>query len=918
MNKLFNKIAAGVVGIAMAIGVGVALQTNTNLTKTKKVAASYDSVTTLSAGDEIVIAYVNGNTKVELSGISTTSTKYGVPANFTNDPAGTFSFTVEAGTSTGSYAFKNGTNYLYWTSGNSLNVNSTKSANTSWTIVVDSSDNTKVRLRNVADNSRYLQYNSASSGLRFACYANTTNQALTIFKNSSASSASVTFTPGIDTGSTSVTKQGITATMSTMNNASYYQIYANSSATFTSAGGNILKIEFACTASGTAKYGPGNTTADVGTYSFSGANGKWLGDNDTVTLTSTAQVRMTTLTITYASSGAVSPTGIACSAKSISVCESVNLANAVTFTPTDTTETGLSFTIKSGSDKIDLDTTTGVVTGKKGGNAVVTITPSDTTAGAQAIDVAITVSSIAAPGVTIGDQYIIYSTNNNDTYAMTGVSSNLGTAALYTSEVPTATYVLTIEQGYYENTVAFKNGSSYLSLTTASNNLNTTNSVTANSSWIVTWNSSTHEAVATNGLFGRQLQFNYNSGSPRFACYGSTQTAISLYPYHFKALEDIVITDELEIYEHQSAQIEVIYDPEDTTQTTLSWESDDEDVATVSNTGLVTGVGEGMCTITAWFDANEDGTLNSGEISATCDVYVYAFVATHTLVTNKSQLVNGAKVIIASNDSNYDKVSGQYSDNNVHATDAAFDRINDGLYVYGSSYKEFTVWNIDGHIVLSSAGYYLAVTNSKGNNLKHYDRLSENCYFDVTNSSDGVAITSTYSLNWEDVEDPYTLKYNNNSNVFSVYASGQKDATLYISVEAVNVVQGFVDVFMHLDNVPTSTTSDTNACRDEGSGAKSYFATALSVFNNDLTEAQRETFVSDYDDAFDRLSAWAVANGYDWDSNDMTLVASSRIAGLGNDAIESSGPTLAIIVASILSLTAVGGYFVIRKRKFTK
>ena len=109
----------------------------------------------------------------------------------------------------------------------------------------------------------------------------------------------VTFTPGTDTGETSVTKSNVTCTMTTMNNASYYQIYANASGTFTCSAGNITKIEFTCTASGTSKYGPGNTSANVGSYSYSGTTGTWTGSASSVTLSSTAQVRMSSLTITY-------------------------------------------------------------------------------------------------------------------------------------------------------------------------------------------------------------------------------------------------------------------------------------------------------------------------------------------------------------------------------------------------------------------------------------------------------------------------------------------------------------------------------------------------------------------------------------------------------------------------------------------
>lgn len=117
-------------------------------------------------------------------------------------------------------------------------------------------------------------------------------------KTESGGSSIITFTPGIETGSTSVTKSGVTCTMSTMNNASYYQIYGNASGRFSVASGNITAISFTCTASGTSKYGPGNASADVGTYSYSGSTGSWSGSASSITISSTAQVRMATLSIT--------------------------------------------------------------------------------------------------------------------------------------------------------------------------------------------------------------------------------------------------------------------------------------------------------------------------------------------------------------------------------------------------------------------------------------------------------------------------------------------------------------------------------------------------------------------------------------------------------------------------------------------
>ena len=109
----------------------------------------------------------------------------------------------------------------------------------------------------------------------------------------------ITFIPGTDTGETTVTKDGITVSMTTMNNNSYYQVYANESMTVSSTSHTITGISFTCTASGTAKYGPGNASANTGTYSYSGQNGTWSGSSSSVTISSTAQIRMTSLTITY-------------------------------------------------------------------------------------------------------------------------------------------------------------------------------------------------------------------------------------------------------------------------------------------------------------------------------------------------------------------------------------------------------------------------------------------------------------------------------------------------------------------------------------------------------------------------------------------------------------------------------------------
>lgn len=124
---------------------------------------TWEKATSIAAGDVVVL--VCETKTMELSGISTTSTKYGTGETYTSTPAGKYELTVEEGSSSGTFSFKNGSDYLYWSSGNSLNKTTTKNANASWKVTFSSGDAT---ILNAQDNTRKLQWNASSP--RFACY----------------------------------------------------------------------------------------------------------------------------------------------------------------------------------------------------------------------------------------------------------------------------------------------------------------------------------------------------------------------------------------------------------------------------------------------------------------------------------------------------------------------------------------------------------------------------------------------------------------------------------------------------------------------------------------------------------------------------------------------------------------------------
>lgn len=75
----------------------------------------------------------------------------------------------------------------------------------------------------------------------------------------------------------------------------------------------------------------------------------------------------------------------------------------------------------------------------------------------------------------------------------------------------------------------------------------------------------------------------------------------------------ITISPELKtLYEGESIQLEATVLPEESTEKTVIWSSSDENIASVSETGLVTAISEGKVIITAAWE----------EISATCEITV--------------------------------------------------------------------------------------------------------------------------------------------------------------------------------------------------------------------------------------------------------------------------------------------------------
>lgn len=159
-----RKTLAGILGaVVMLLGVGTFEHVNRD-TGVHAADGTYEKATSIDVDDKVLLVYETG--KKELSGITTSGTKYGIGAGYSGAPAGVYPLDVVKGSTSGTYAFKNGSNYIAWSSGNTLQTQTSLNNNSSWSVLFE--ENGDATISNKADSARKLQWNNGSP--RFACY----------------------------------------------------------------------------------------------------------------------------------------------------------------------------------------------------------------------------------------------------------------------------------------------------------------------------------------------------------------------------------------------------------------------------------------------------------------------------------------------------------------------------------------------------------------------------------------------------------------------------------------------------------------------------------------------------------------------------------------------------------------------------
>ena len=154
-----------------------------------------------------------------------------------------------------------------------------------------------------------------------------------------------------------------------------------------------------------------------------------------------------------------------------------------------------------------------------------------------------------AADLAVGDKVVIVGVNAGKSYALSTnqKSSNRGAVEVNVTgnslELNSEVEELVLETGANAGTFAFKAAAGYLYAASSSGNqLKSKSTKDVHGSWTITIAGGKASVAATGSSNRNVMQFNYNSGSPLFACYSSaSQTAVRIYKVNLASIEDYVL-----------------------------------------------------------------------------------------------------------------------------------------------------------------------------------------------------------------------------------------------------------------------------------------------------------------------------------------------------------------------------------------
>ena len=119
----------------------------------------------------------------------------------------------------------------------------------------------------------------------------------------------------------------------------------------------------------------------------------------------------------------------------------------------------------------------------------------------------------------------------------------------------------------------------------------------------------------------------------------------------------------------------------------------------------------------------------------------------------------------------------------------------------------------------------------------------------------------------------------------------------------------FIENFMHFQDFNEDDRSEGTACK--GSGG--FYALAKAAYEASSFAPYREELCS-LDYVVERLQAWASANSKSFTLTNGVGSFSARNVTILNE-VTNNQTAIIVVIASVIGMTAVGGYFFLRKRK---
>ena len=231
---------------------------------------------------------------------------------------------------------------------------------------------------------------------------------------------------------------------------------------------------------------------------------------------------------------------------------------------------------------------------------------------------------------------------------------------------------------------------------------------------------------------------------------------------------DITVTGTLSIEEGKTTQLTAGIEPANATNQLIDWTSSNENVATVSDSGLVTAVSAGTATITV---TAKDGSGVYGNVTIT--VTEKQVSPDYELVADASKLAAGQKIIIASEENGGKAISTTQNTNNRAATDVTITNNKIASEGLSSSVEVFTLetGTVSGTFAFKCDSGYIYAASTGSNWLRTQDNKDANASFAISISSSDATITA------QGTNTRNTIRYNPNTSanppvpLFSCYAS---------------------------------------------------------------------------------------------------------------------------------------------------